>query len=106
MKLSIIILLLTPAIFGQMIWFEPNQGQVHQSVQFLARSVGGYVYFERDRIAIGDVRMEFVGASATAQVQFEEPTGGLQSAALRAPISAMWAVIFYVALAKRMWISP
>ena len=61
------------------VWFEPNQGQVHRSVEFLARSSGGYVYFGRDRMAMGDVRMQLVGASGKAQVQFEQPTGGISS---------------------------
>ena len=39
---------------AQALWFEPNQGQVHPTVQFLARSGGGYVYFGRNRMAVNE----------------------------------------------------
>ena len=33
------------------LWFEPNQGQAHPSVQFLARTSQGYVYLGRNQMA-------------------------------------------------------
>jgi len=38
MKLTILGLLLPHAICGQTVWFEPNQGQAHPSVQFQSRN--------------------------------------------------------------------
>jgi uncharacterized protein (TIGR03437 family) len=64
---------------AQSVWFEPNQGQVHRSVEFLARSGGGYVYFGRNRMAVRDVRMDLIGANRKAEVEFDEPTGGISS---------------------------
>ncbi len=61
------------------LWFEPNQGQAHPSVQFLAHSPGGYVYFGRNRMAVRDVRMDLVGARASALADLEEPLGGISS---------------------------
>jgi uncharacterized protein (TIGR03437 family) len=67
------------AAHAQPLWFEPNQGQAHPSVQFLAHTPGGYVYFAHDKMAVRDVRMELVGASRHAKVELEEPTGGISS---------------------------
>src|SRR5260370_38867613 len=66
-------------LLAQSVWFEPNRGQVHRSVEFLARSGGGYVYFARNRMAVHDVRMELVGGNRKASVDFIEPTGGISS---------------------------
>jgi uncharacterized protein (TIGR03437 family) len=67
------------AAYGQPLWFEPNQGQVHPSVQFLAHTPGGYVYFAHDKMAVRDIRMDLVGANKHATVVLEEPTGGISS---------------------------
>jgi uncharacterized protein (TIGR03437 family) len=61
------------------LWFEPNQGQAHPAVQFLAHTPGGYVYFARDKMAIRDIRMDLVGANRLAEAQLEEPLGGVSS---------------------------
>lgn len=74
-----LLLFLAPGAFAQMVWFEPNNGQAHRSVEVLARSSGGYVYFGRNRMAVRDVRMDLVGASTKAQAEFAEPTGGISS---------------------------
>src|SRR5260370_2541379 len=66
-------------VWAQSAWFEPNRGQVHRSVEFLARSGGGYFYFGRNRMAVRDVRMELLGANRKAEVEFDEPTGGISS---------------------------
>src|SRR5258708_14804952 len=79
MRTTIVALLGAHAAMCQAVWFEPNQGQVHRSVQFLARSGGGYVYFGRNRMAVRDVRMSLIGASAKSQAEFDEPTGGISS---------------------------
>ncbi len=63
---------------AQAVWFEPNQGQVHRSVEFLARS-GGYLYFGRNRMAVRDVRMDLTSATSKAVGDFDEPTGGISS---------------------------
>ena len=67
------------AVYAQGLWFEPNQGQAHPSVQFLAHTPGGYVYFAHDKMALRDVRMDLVGANKHATVVLEEPTGGISS---------------------------
>jgi uncharacterized protein (TIGR03437 family) len=67
------------AAHAQPLWFEPNQGQAHPAVQFLAHTPGGYVYFAHDKMAVRDVRMELVGANKQAKVELEEPTGGISS---------------------------
>lgn len=67
-RLFAVIFALLPAAFTQSVWFEPNQGQVYNSVQFLARSGGGYVYFARDRMAVGVVQMELVHANGKARI--------------------------------------
>lgn len=41
----VLILGVFSAARAESVWFEPNQGQVHRSVEFLARSGGGHVYF-------------------------------------------------------------
>jgi uncharacterized protein (TIGR03437 family) len=64
---------------AQSLWFEPNQGQAHPSVQFLAHTPSGYVYFERDKMAVRDVRMDLLGTNRHATVELEEPTGGISS---------------------------
>jgi uncharacterized protein (TIGR03437 family) len=76
---SIVILCSLEGAQAQSVRFEPNQGQVHRSVQFLSRSGGGYVYFGRNRMAVRDVRMELIGANRKVEVEFDEPTGGISS---------------------------
>src|SRR5260370_41455571 len=66
-------------LLGQSVWLEPSRGQVHRSVEFLARSGGGDVYFARNRMAVHDVRMELVGGNRKASVDLIEPTGGISS---------------------------
>ena len=61
------------------LWFEANQGQVHPSVLFLARSPNGYVYFGRNQMAVRDVGMELVGANMTARSELEQPLEGISS---------------------------
>ena len=78
-SLAILAWLLLEAVCGQTIWFEPNQGQVHRSVEFLARSSAGYVYFARNRMAVRDLRMELVGGRRKASAEFAEPAGGISS---------------------------
>ena len=70
---------LAQAAFAQGVWFEPNQGQVHRSVEFLARSGGGYAYFGHNKMTVRDVRMDLIGANRKSEVDFEEPTGGISS---------------------------
>ena len=72
-------LFLAQTASAQAVWFEPNQGQVHRSVEVLARSGGGYVYFGRNRMAVRDVRMDLIGANRKSEVEFDEPTGGISS---------------------------
>jgi Beta-propeller repeat len=79
LKQFAIFLFLVEAAFGQGVWFEPNQGQVHRSVEFLARSGGGYVYFGRNKMAVRDVGMDLIGANRTSEVEFGQPTGGISS---------------------------
>jgi uncharacterized protein (TIGR03437 family) len=67
------------AAYAQPLWFEPNQGQAHPAVQFLAHTPGGYVYFAHDKIEVRDVRMELVGGNKHAKIELEEPTGGISS---------------------------
>jgi uncharacterized protein (TIGR03437 family) len=67
------------AAHAQPLWFEPNQGQAHPSVQFLAHTPGGYVYFAQGKMALRDVRMELIGTNKYAKVALEEPTGGISS---------------------------
>src|SRR5260370_40938657 len=64
---------------AQPLWFEPNQGQGHRSVEFLARSGGGDVYFGRNRMAVRDVRMELVGGKPKASIELWGATGGRSS---------------------------
>src|SRR5690242_10451957 len=64
---------------AQPLWFEPNQGQVHRSVEFQARSGGGYVYFARNRMAVRNVRMELLGGNRKAAAEFMQPTRGISS---------------------------
>src|SRR5712692_9234305 len=61
------------------LWFEPNQGQAHPSVQFLARTSNGYVYLGRNQMAVRDVRMQLAGASTRVRAELEEPLGGISS---------------------------
>src|SRR5258708_2341237 len=79
MRTTLVALSGARAAMCQAVWLEPNQRQVHRSVEFLARSGGGYVYFARNRMAVRDVRMELIGASGKAQAEFDEPTGGISS---------------------------
>ena len=64
---------------AQPLWFEPNHGQAHPSVQFLAHTPGGYVYFGHDKMVIRDVRMDLIGANNRAKAELEDPTGGISS---------------------------
>src|SRR5579863_6559506 len=65
------------------LWFEPNQGQAHPSVQFLARTSHGYVYLGRNQMAVqvnGEpVRMQLERANATATAVLEEPLDAISS---------------------------
>jgi hypothetical protein len=79
MRFAIVCFLSVVSGSAQSLWFEPNQGQAHRSVQFLAHTPGGYVYFARDKMAVRDVRMELVGANRRAQAELEEPLGGISS---------------------------
>jgi uncharacterized protein (TIGR03437 family) len=79
LKQCAICLFLAQAAFGQTIWFEPNQGQVHRSVEFLARSSGGYAYFGRDKMVVRDVRMDLIGANRKSAAEFGQATGGISS---------------------------
>jgi hypothetical protein len=79
MKLLILVLLCALGCEAQMLWFEPNRGQVNAEVQVLAHTRAGYVYVARDQIAVQDVRMRLAGASATSEAVLEEPTGGISS---------------------------
>jgi len=67
------------AAHAQTLWFEPNQGQAHPSVEFLAHTPDGYVYFTHDKMALRDVRMDLVGANKHVQAELEEPLGGISS---------------------------
>jgi uncharacterized protein (TIGR03437 family) len=67
------------AAYGQRLWFEPNQGQAHTSVEFLAHTSKGYVYFAHDKMAVRDVRMDLVGANKLVKAELEDPTGGISS---------------------------
>ena len=79
MKSLILVLLCALGCEAQMLWFEPNRGQVHPAVQALAHTRGGYVYIGRDQIAVQDVRMRLAGASKASKAVLEEPTGGITS---------------------------
>ncbi len=72
-------LLFSFALSAQTIWFEPNRGQVNSSVQFVARTAGGYAYFGHNQMSVRDVHIELVGARSTAPADLEEPTGGITS---------------------------
>jgi uncharacterized protein (TIGR03437 family) len=61
------------------LWFEPNQGQTHASVEFLAHSPSGFVYFDHNRMAVRDVRMDLIGTRSASQANLEERTGGISS---------------------------
>jgi uncharacterized protein (TIGR03437 family) len=79
MRFAIVCFLSVVSGLAQSLWFEPNQGQVHPAVQFVAHTPSGYVYFARDKMAVRDVRMELVGANRRAQAELEEPLGGISS---------------------------
>jgi uncharacterized protein (TIGR03437 family) len=79
MKSLILFLLCALGCEGQMLWFEPNRGQAHPSVKALARTRAGYVYFGRNQVAVGDVRMELVNSNARSKPQLEEPDGAISS---------------------------
>jgi uncharacterized protein (TIGR03437 family) len=85
MKLSIVLLLsfVSWAGIAPGLWFEPNLGQAHPSVQFLARTSHGYVYLGRNQMAVQvngkPVRMELERASGSAQGVLEEPLGAISS---------------------------
>ena len=79
MRFAIVCFLTVVSGSAQSLWFEPNQGQAHASVQFLAHTPSGYVYFARDKMAVRDIRMELVGANRHAEAELEEPTGGISS---------------------------
>jgi len=79
MKSLILVLLCALGCEAQMLWFEPNRGQVHPAVQALAHTRAGYVYIGRDQMAVQDVRMRLAGASKTSKAVLEEPTGGISS---------------------------
>jgi hypothetical protein len=52
-----VVFFITICGMAQSIWFEPNQGQIHPVVQFLARTGRGYAYFGPSRMAVPEVRM-------------------------------------------------
>jgi uncharacterized protein (TIGR03437 family) len=79
MKSLILVLLCALGCEAQMLWFEPNCGQVHPAVQALAHTRAGYVYIGRDELAVQDVRIRLAGASKTSEAVLEEPTGGISS---------------------------
>ena len=73
MKLTIVGSLLAQAVCGQTIWFEPNQGQAHPSVQFLARTrLKAIPSWERNQMAVRlqakPVRMSLESANGEAVV--------------------------------------
>jgi len=61
------------------LWFEPNQGQVHSSVQFLARDL--YLGDARLAIHAGDqpVVMDLIGARKHIQAEGLDPLPGITS---------------------------
>jgi hypothetical protein len=65
------------------LWFEPNQGQAHPSVQFLARTSQGYVYLGRNQMAVQvngkPVRMSLEDANDAAHAILEEPLDAISS---------------------------
>lgn len=79
MRFTIVCFLAVLCASAQSLWFEPNQGQAHRSVQFLAHTPSGYVYFAHDKMAVRDIRMDLLGANKHAKVELEEPTGGISS---------------------------
>jgi hypothetical protein len=67
-------------LFGLPLWFEPNQGQAHPSVQFLSRSI----YLGSGRAAIdagGDkpLVMSLIGARRDVVPEGLEPLPGVTS---------------------------
>jgi hypothetical protein len=65
------------------LWFEPNQGQAHPSVQFLARTSHGYLYLGRNQMAVQvngkPVRMSLEGANGDVHAALEKPLGAISS---------------------------
>jgi uncharacterized protein (TIGR03437 family) len=65
------------------LWFEPNQGQAHPSVQFLVRTSQGYVYLGQNQMAVQvngkPVHMSLERANGAAQGILEEPLGAISS---------------------------
>ena len=72
MKKLALLVLFYSRLMALPFWFEPNQGQAHPAVQFLAHTPSGYVYFAHDKMAVRDVRMDLLGANKPAQAEFEE----------------------------------
>ena len=67
---------------GQMVWFEPNRGQVAGQTEWIGRAKGAYLYITGDEVVYAskkNVHMRLVGASRRAQVEGVEPTGGISS---------------------------
>lgn len=71
------------------VWFEPNAGQVKGRTEFVGRASGAFLYMTGAEVIftmapakiesgakMRQVRMTFVGSSATAIGQGEQPTGG------------------------------
>ena len=85
MRLSVLFLFssIVRAGIAPGLWFEPNQGQAHPSVQFVARTSQGYVYLGWNQMAVQvqgkPVRMTLEGANGVAVASLEEPLGAISS---------------------------
>ncbi len=79
MRFAFVYIILATGAWGQTVWFEPNAGQVHPAVKFLAHTGAGYVYLNTTQLAAQNVRMKLVGVGTKGEPVLEEPTGGISS---------------------------
>ena len=80
MKFAILLVSLTSMAQALPLWFEPNQGQTHPSVQFLSRSV----YLGSTRVAIHSgpnkpIVMDLIGARSDAHAKGLDLQAGITS---------------------------
>ncbi len=82
MRSFLLMLMLASAMAAQMVWFEPNRGQVAGQTEWVGRSKGAYLYITGDEVVYANrknVHMRLVGAAKHARVEGIEPTGGISS---------------------------
>jgi uncharacterized protein (TIGR03437 family) len=82
MRCIFLLAFLCCSAFAQMVWFEPNRGQVSGQTEWIGRAKGAYLYITANEVVYANkknVHMRLVGASTKARVEGMDPTGGYSS---------------------------